>query len=278
MGVNDIVASPRLIVSAGGRTASRAIGSRLTTNHGGRIMAGLTGKVVLITGGGSGIGLAAARQALAEGAKVAIAGRSAEKLKAAAASLPGVLTHAADLSDPAQAQALAAAVTEALGPIDILVANAGLNIKERQTKDLTPERWRELLAGNLDAAFHITQAVLPAMRARKSGQIIYVNSISGKRANPLGGTGYIAAKFALRGLAMALAADERVNGIRVTSVYPGEVNTPILENRPEPVSDERKQAMLQPDDVASAVLYVAGLPAHVAIPELIITPANASYI
>ncbi len=241
-------------------------------------MGSLAGKVVLVTGGGSGIGLAAARRLLAEGAKVAIAGRSAEKLKAAAAALPGVVTHAADLSAPAQAQALADAVAEALGPIDVLVANAGLNIKQRQMKELTPETWRELMNGNLDAAYHVTQAVLPAMRERKSGTIIYVNSISGKRANPLGGIGYIAAKFGLRGLAMGLGSEERVNGIRVTSIYPGEVNTPILENRPEPVSEERKQAMLQPDDVASAVVYVAGLPAHVAIPEMVITPANAAYI
>src|SRR5262249_52802248 len=159
---------------------------------------------------------------------------------------------------------------------DILVANAGMNIKERQMRELSPERWRELLAGNLDAAFHITQAVLPGMRERKDGLIVYVNSISGKRANPLGGIGYIAAKFGLRGLSMGLAVEERANNIRVTSIYPGEVNTPILEHRPEPVSDERKQAMLQPEDVAAAVLFVATLPVRAAIPEIVITPSNAT--
>jgi NADP-dependent 3-hydroxy acid dehydrogenase YdfG len=241
-------------------------------------MARLSGKVVLVTGGGSGIGLAAAHLLLAEGAKVAITGRTLSKLQAAAAKLPGAFAHAADLSDPGQTEALVAAVSRALGHVDILVASAGLNIKERQTKDLTPPRWRELLGGNLDAAFNPTQAVLPSMRERKSGLLIYVNSISGKRANPLGGTGYIAAKFGLRGLAMAVAADERPNNIRVTSIYPGEVNTPILDNRPEPVSDERKAAMLQPDDVAAAIAFVATLPAHVAIPEMVITPANAVYV
>jgi NADP-dependent 3-hydroxy acid dehydrogenase YdfG len=108
--------------------------------------------------------------------------------------------------------------------------------------------------------------------------IILVNSISGKRANPLGGIGYIAAKFGLRGLAMGVAAEEKDGGIRVCSIYPGEVNTPILEDRPTPVSEERKRTMLQPDDVASAVLFVATLPAHVCIPELIITPSNAQYV
>jgi NADP-dependent 3-hydroxy acid dehydrogenase YdfG len=241
-------------------------------------MGRLAGKAVLVTGGGSGIGLAAARMLLAEGARVAITGRNAEKLAAAAAGLPGVFYHSGDLSDPAQAQAVASAAARALGPIDILVANAGVNIKRRQMKELTSESWRELQAGNLDSAYHITQAVLPAMRERKSGLIIYVNSISGKRANPLGGIGYIAAKFGLRGLAMGLAAEERAAGVRVTSIYPGEVNTPILENRPEPVSDERKAAMLQPEDVASAIAFVASLPAHAAVPELVLTPANAAYI
>jgi NADP-dependent 3-hydroxy acid dehydrogenase YdfG len=108
--------------------------------------------------------------------------------------------------------------------------------------------------------------------------IINVNSISGKRANPLGGVAYIAAKFGLRGLAMGVGAEELPNGVRVTSIYPGEVNTPLLDARPVPVTEERKQAMLQPEDVAAAVLFVATLPAHVAIPEMVITPANAVYI
>lgn len=244
-------------------------------------MARLAGKTVLVTGGGSGIGLAAARLLLAEGACVAITGRSEAKLKAAAQELhagDSLFTYAADLSEPGQVAELVEAVTGWLGKVDILVANAGMNIKERQFHELTPEAWRALLAGNLDAAYHVTHALLPQMRQRKDGLIIYVNSISGKRANPLGGVGYIAAKFGLRGMAMGVAAEERPEGIRVTSIYPGEVNTPILEVRPEPVSDDRKRAMLQPEDVAAAVLFVATLPTHVSIPEIIITPANASYV
>jgi NADP-dependent 3-hydroxy acid dehydrogenase YdfG len=77
---------------------------------------------------------------------------------------------------------------------------------------------------------------------------------------------------------MGVAAEEKASGVRVSSIYPGEVNTPILEVRPEPVSAERKQAMLQPEDVARAVVFLATLPAHVWVPELVITPANAQYI
>jgi NAD(P)-dependent dehydrogenase (short-subunit alcohol dehydrogenase family) len=239
-------------------------------------MSKLAGKRVLVTGGGSGIGLATARMCLAEGAAVAITGRDEAKLRAAAGDQ--LVYCAADLTDPAQAHRMVEEVTSRLGGIDVLVNNAGMNIKERLFRELTPESWRRLVAGNLDGAFHCMLAVLPQMRQRKDGLIINVNSISGKRASPLGGTGYIAAKFGLRGLAMGVAAEERANNIRVCSIYPGEVNTPILEARPEPVSDERKQAMLQPEDVAAAVLFVAALPPHVAVPELILTPANALYL
>ncbi len=241
----------------------------------------LTGKTALVTGGGSGIGLATAKLLLDEGARVAITGRNEAKLRDAVVSLNAgdrLIWHAADLSDAAAVERLVADVTARLGRIDILVNNAGVNIKERAFHELTPESWRQLLAGNLDGAFHCMLAVLPQMRQRHDGLIINVNSISGKRANPLGGTGYIAAKFGLRGLSMSVAAEEKAAGIRVTSIYPGEVNTPILDARPEPVSDERKRNMLQPEDVAATVLFVATLPARVCIPEMIVTPANAMYL
>jgi NADP-dependent 3-hydroxy acid dehydrogenase YdfG len=241
----------------------------------------LTAKTALVTGGGSGIGLATVKLLLSEGARVAITGRNEGKLRDAAAMLNAgeqLIDHAADLGDPAQVQRLVEEVTARLGRIDILVNNAGTNIKERTFRELTPESWELLLAGNLDSAFHCMHAVLPQMRQRKDGLIINVNSIAGKRANPLGGVAYIAAKFGMRGLAMGVAAEEKAFGIRISSIYPGEVNTPILEARPEPVSDERKLTMLQPQDVAEAVLFIATLSPHVAIPELVITPANATYI
>jgi NADP-dependent 3-hydroxy acid dehydrogenase YdfG len=244
-------------------------------------MGRLTGKGVLVTGGGSGIGLASARLLLDEGAKVAIAGRNASKLNEAAAALNAgdrLSVHAADLADADQAARLVGEATGQLGAIDILVNNAGMNVKDRQLAQLTPDGWRQLVAGNLDNAFYCLLAVLPQMRQRGGGLVIVVNSISGLRANPLGGIGYIAAKFGLRGLAMGAAAEEKPNNIRVTSIYPGEVNTPILAHRPESVSEERKRAMLQPEDVGQAVRFVATLPDHVAIPELIITPANATYV
>jgi NADP-dependent 3-hydroxy acid dehydrogenase YdfG len=244
-------------------------------------MSRLTGKTVLVTGGGSGIGLASARLLLDEGAHVAITGRDEEKLRRAAKELNAgerLIHRAADIADATQAQALVQDVTRRLGRIDILINNAGLNIKERTFRELTPESWHRLLGANLHGAFYCMHAVLPQMRERRDGLIININSISGKRSNPLGGLAYNAAKFGLRGLAMGLAAEEKDNGIRVSSIYPGEVNTPILDARPSPVSNERRQTMLQAEDVAAAVLLIATLPARASIPELVIAPANALYV
>jgi NAD(P)-dependent dehydrogenase (short-subunit alcohol dehydrogenase family) len=244
-------------------------------------MSRLAGKAALITGGGSGIGLAVARAFLAEGARVAIAGRNEDKLRRAADGLQAgsrLIHRAADVSVPGQAERLVADVTAGLGQIDILVNNAGLNIKERAFRDLSAERWQQLLGANLNGAFYCMLAVVPQMRQRRDGLIVNINSISGKRSNPLGGIAYNAAKFGLRGLAMGLAAEEKDNGIRVSSIYPGEVDTPILEARPTPVTAERRAQMLQPEDVAAAVLLVATLPARASIPELVITPSNAMYV
>ncbi len=242
-------------------------------------MSNLDGKAVLITGGGSGIGLAAARLFVERGARVAITGRSADKLRRAAASLGGdVLHHAADVGDPAQVRALAAAVLQAFGALDVLVNNAGLNLKERAAHELTVENWQKLVRANMDGAFYCVHAFLPHMRQRKQGLIVNVNSTSGRRAGPLGGIGYAAAKFGLRGMAMCLAAEEKDNGIRVSSIYPGEVNTPILEDRPQAVTEEHRRRILQPEDVASAILFVAELPPHVVIPELVITPLNQLFV
>jgi NAD(P)-dependent dehydrogenase (short-subunit alcohol dehydrogenase family) len=244
-------------------------------------MSELTGKVALITGGGSGIGLAVARLFLDAGARVAITGRTEEKLRRAAEELAGgdnLLAHAADVTDPGQVEKLVAAVNAKFGPIDILVNNAGANIKERAFRELTPETWRQMVSANLDGAFYCTHAVLPQLAGRPGGLIVNINSVSGKRAGPLGGSAYVAAKFGLRGLALAVAAEEKATGVRISSIYPGEVDTPILEQRPRPVSDEHRRKVLRPEDVARAVLFLATLPERAWVPELVIAPSNVQYI
>jgi NADP-dependent 3-hydroxy acid dehydrogenase YdfG len=244
-------------------------------------MGRLQGKVILVTGGGSGIGLATARLLLGEGARVAIAGRNIGKLQEAARTLQAddrLFYHAADLSRPEPADELVRQVVKFLGPVDILVNNAGLNVKQRTTRELTPETWQLVVRSNLDSAFYCVHAVLPEMLRRRDGLIINISSTSGKRAHPLGGAAYAAAKFGMAAFGLCLAAEEINSGIRVSNIYPGEVDTPILEARPQPVSEEHRQRILKPEDVAQAVHFVATLPAHVSVPELIIKPTSQMYV
>lgn len=244
-------------------------------------MSKLNKKVALITGGGSGIGEAVARLFLQEGARVAIAGRNKVKLDETARALggeAGVLTVACDVGDARQVQAMVAEVQQRLGNIDILVNNAGMNIKDRLFRQLTPEIWQQMVRTNLDGAFYCTHAVFPSMAQRQGGLIINISSVAGKRANPLGGIAYCASKFGMTALGIGLAAEEKDSGVRVTNIYPGEVDTPILEVRPTPVSDEHRAKILKPEDVASAVLFVATLPPHAHVPELIIKPTTQVYI
>jgi NADP-dependent 3-hydroxy acid dehydrogenase YdfG len=244
-------------------------------------MSKLAGKTALVTGGGSGIGLAVARTFLREGAKVAIAGRNEAKLKQAAKELAGgdrLLTHAADVAEAEQVDALVRHVAERFGPVEILVNNAGTNVKQRTMRELTPENWQLMVRANLDGTFYCMRAVLPSMLERHDGVIVNICSTSGKRAHPLAGAAYAASKFGQAGLGMLLAAEEKESGLRVCNIYPGEVDTPILEVRPQPVSEEHRKQILQPDDVAAAVLFVATLPPHVSVPELIIKPTTQVYI
>ena len=243
-------------------------------------MARLTDKTALVTGGGSGIGLAVARALLQEGANVAIAGRTQAKLDDGARQLGGerVLPVAADVADLASVRQLMEKVKARFGRIDILVNNAGTNLKERTFRELTPEAWDRLIRTNLDGAFYCIHAVMPDMLARQDGVIINVSSVAGKRASPLGGVAYAASKFGMTALGIGLAAEEKDSGVRVSNIYPGEVDTPILEVRPTPVTEEHRARILKPDDVAAAVLFVATQPPHVSIPELVIKPTSQVYI
>jgi NADP-dependent 3-hydroxy acid dehydrogenase YdfG len=245
-------------------------------------MAKLTNKIVLVTGGGSGIGAASAQALLQEGAKVAIAGRDLKKLDEVAKALgnpANLITVQADVSDQKQVVTMVATVTKKLGgAIDILVNNAGTNLKERSFREITPEGWDRLIRTNLDGAFYCIHAVAPAMIERKDGVIINIVSTSGKRVGPLGGVAYSASKFGMAALGLCVGAEEKDNGIRVCNIYPGEVDTPILQFRPSAITEEHRQRMLQPQDVAEAVRFVVTQPTHVSIPELIIKPVSQMYV
>jgi len=241
----------------------------------------LTTKTALITGGGSGIGLGCALALAREGCRVAIAGRRLEVLQEAAAAWTGqppILFHACDVANRADVDKLLAWASQRLGQIDILVNAAGVNLKNRLMSNMTPPDWDRVLAINATGVYNAMHAVLPQMRERKDGLIVNISSISGKRAAAIGGVAYNASKFAVAALGISVANEEAANNIRVTTIYPGEVDTPILEYRPQPVSAERRAKMLLPEDVAQLVVALAQLPPRAHVPELIIKPTSQEYV
>ena len=237
----------------------------------------LEGKVCLVTGGGTGIGLASAAALAAEGAQVIITGRRAEKLHEACAAITAprsVAAYAADMADRGQVNALVAWIRAEFGPVDILVNNAGVNVLKRRIDELAPEDWDYMLTVNATGAFNVIHAVLPEMRAHRDGVIINVSSLAGVRASSLGGAAYSASKHAMNALTRVIGIEDKDNGIRATNLCPGEVNTPILDGRPVKVSDEHRAQILQPEDVAAAVVFIATLPPRAHVPELLIKPTT----
>lgn len=240
----------------------------------------LSDKTAVVTGGGTGIGLGIARALADEGCRVVIGGRRADKLRDAAAVHAGkvpLLYQAVDVANHASVLEFIQFSREKLGRIDILVNSAGVNVVKRSMAELSLEEWDYLVRVNASGAYYCIREVLAEMRERQDGLIVNINSIAGKRASLLGGVGYTAAKFAMTGLGMTVGLEEKRNGIRVTNIYPGEVDTPILEQRPQPVSAEHRARILKPEDVAATVVMVACLPARAHVPELIIKPTSQDY-
>ncbi|MCY4596384.1 MAG: SDR family oxidoreductase [Bryobacterales bacterium] len=241
----------------------------------------LKGKGAIVTGAGSGIGEAVARCFAQEGAEVVTVGRTRSKLQQAVVDAGdcGARLHPypLDVSDAQAVDTLTAWAADTLPQIDILVNNAGTNVQRRALEDLSREDFDTVVRVNLNGAFYLMQAVLPGMRERGDGVLITVSSIAGVRTSVLGGASYSASKHGVRSLSLAAHLEEGPRGIRSCVICPGEVNTPILDNRPVVPGDDKRALMLQPEDVADAALLVATLHPRACIPELIITPTVQSF-
>ena len=236
----------------------------------------LQGKVAWVTGAGSGIGRAGALELAKAGAEVVLSGRRASQLEDVAAEIVAAGGKAArvalDVADKAAVAEAAAYILTRYGAVDILVNSAGINLPNRFWKNLTPESFADIVTINLNGALYCTHAVLPAMRARRDGLIINVSSWAGRFETYLTGPAYNASKHALAALTLSLNDEECVNGIRACVIYPGEVATPILKQRPKPPSPEEIARMLQPEDLGRTIRFVAEMPAHVCVNEILISP------
>ncbi len=241
----------------------------------------LRGKNVLLTGGGSGMGKATALALAKNGANVAIAGRNKENLASTvslAQATEKISAKEADVTDRYSLEDLFQWFDVEFGTLDYLVHAAGINVAMRSMEELSPDDWDKLIQINLTGSYNVLRLTLNRMRPLKKGLIVLINSVAGKRSVPLAGIGYNASKFGMSGLGIGVAEEERNNGIRISNLYPGEVNTPILENRKEPPGEEHRQSILQAEDVASVILHLCQLPERVHIPELVIKPTLQSFV
>jgi NADP-dependent 3-hydroxy acid dehydrogenase YdfG len=246
-------------------------------------MGSLTGRIAWVTGAGSGIGQAAAVALAGEGATVVLTGRRKEPLDGTAATIRQAggqaVVKPGDLMKASTVSRIAADIDKKFGRLDILVNNAGLNILERSWKQLSAAGAEQVIDGNLSSAFYCTSAVLPIMRRRKDGVLIHTSSMAGRNPSLLSGPAYSAAKHGVVAMSHTINMEEGVNGIRSCVVCPGEVATPILDKRPVPVTREERARMAQSEDVGDLIRYIACLPAHIVINEVMINPTwNRSYV
>jgi NADP-dependent 3-hydroxy acid dehydrogenase YdfG len=235
----------------------------------------LENNVVLVVGASSGIGRATAAIFAREGARVMASARREDRLRqlqtAMADQRRTIEISAADATDAGAMQELVDRTRTRLGEIDIVVYSTGTNVPDRALTRLNTGIWDMMVSVNLNSAFYLTQAVLPHMRERRSGYLIYISSISGMVPD-VSGAAYQAAKRGLLGLAHAVRVEEKENGIRTSVICPGLVETEILERRPVKPTPELLAKALQPEDVAEAVLAIAKLHPRACVPEMQLLP------
>jgi len=236
----------------------------------------LDGQVAIMTGGGTGIGRAAALMLAAEGARVVVAGRRKAPLDQVVGEIDRAGGHAVarpcDVEKPAAARGLAEWTVAQYGRTDILVNNAGHSSKARNIRWVGQEEWDSVLAVNLTGVYALTQAVLPNMIERGGGTIITVSSLAALRPGLIGGAPYGAAKAAVLNLMGHVHNVLRDKGIRATTILPAEVDTPILDNRPLRPDATARTTMMHAEDVARAILLCATLPPRTVIETMVMSP------
>ena len=241
-------------------------------------MTAFAGKVVWMTGAGTGIGKAGALMFAQEGAAVALIGRRRDKLDEVAAEIQAIggksAVEALDVADRKKVGEAGERLLKRLGRVDILVNNAGLNVVNRRLNEITAEDWDYILAVNLTGAFNMVQAVMPTMRNQQDGLIINIASTAAKRVSGVAGIAYSASKFGMLGMSLSLTQEAWKFGIRACCLCPDDVNTPIMARRKVKYPPEVLEQFIQPEDLAETMRFVALMPRRTSIPEMLIYPTN----
>jgi NAD(P)-dependent dehydrogenase (short-subunit alcohol dehydrogenase family) len=240
-------------------------------------------KLAVLTGAGSGVGRAVVMRLAREGWNVALIGRSAQSLDetmrlafsgsaCGARPEPKIQPYTCDIGSERSIAETAAQITREMGDASALVNCAGTNIPRRSLDVLSPEDYDALMQTNLHGAFYFVHAFLPAMRRAGGGTIVNIISDAAIFANAKAGAAYCASKFGLRGLTQAINVEQRQHNIRASGIFPGDINTPLLDRRPTPPTPEQREKMLQPEDVADCVMLAINLPPRAVIEELLLRP------
>ena len=235
-------------------------------------MSVLQGQTAFVTGGGTGIGRAVAIDLAAAGAKVIVCGRRMGPLEETAKAVTDAGGTASavtcDLTDPVAIEQCADALLAEHGTIDILINNAGFSSIVRSVRYIGAEEWRGVMDVNTMGPAMMTKALLQPMIDQGRGDIVMIASMAGVNPSVMAGSVYSAAKTAARVYMNVLAQEMRVHGIRAITVSPGEVDTPIMDNRPLVPDADTRARMMQPEDISAAVMMAVCLPRRAMVSEI----------
>ncbi len=241
-------------------------------------MSSLQGQTAFVTGGGTGIGRAIAIDFAAAGAKVIVCGRRAgpleETVQAIADAGGTASAMTCDLTDPDAIEQCAQVLLAEHGTIDILINNAGFSSKIRSTRYIGAQEWRDVMDVNTMGPVVLTKALLPAMIEQGRGDVVMISSMAAINPSIMAGAAYSAAKVAARAYMNVLAQEMRPHGIRCITVFPGEVDTPILDNRALPPDTATRARMMLPEDISAAVMMAVSLPRRAWVSELAIAATD----
>lgn len=233
-------------------------------------------KTAVVTGAGSGVGQAVALKLARQGWRVALVGRRMEALdqtiKAAGPAANQLMACPCDIGDSGEVARMGHHVLAVFAEVDVLVNAAGTNAPRRALEVLSLDDYHAMINTNLNGAYYCVQAFLPQMRTRKSGTIVNIVSDAGKQASPKAGPAYVMSKFGLAGLTQSINAEERGHGIRACAIFPGDIDTPLLNKRPQPPEPAARELMMKPEDIAECVWLCLTLPPRVIVEEMLVRP------
>ena len=233
-------------------------------------------KTAVITGAGSGVGQSIALKLAHHDWRVALLGRRAESL-AETVRIAGdrggqFLVCPCDIGRAEAVAEVAARILEQFKSVEVLVNAAGTNAPRRALEVLSLEDYHAMMDTNLNGAYYCVQAFLPQMRARQSGTIVNIVSDAGKQASPKAGPAYVMSKFGLAGLTQAINAEERGRGIRASAIFPGDIDTPLLDKRPVVPDAAARARMMKAEDIADCAMLCINLPSRAIVEEMMVRP------